>query len=392
MPTLTSDAVRDVLALVGGDTVPGTAALLHALDAAEEEPPPVAAVVRCLARAGADGHTVLPAGLLLEMLVGQGASAAQSVAALAAAVDTGHVLAFEPEPDPASGPGSAPESRSDADAAPGVPSADTLFALADIGMAEESVAETLQLLLAAADVRVEDVPYGAVPSDPDAVDLRTADVVAAAALLERAADRDRVVLVGDSALPPPAGPGQVVADLFAAAPGLGLTVDTREPQPGTPPVIARLCAAVRAGALPRVDDPTREVVIVRAADGAEAAHRARQLVTDSLPRALGLGGDDVVVLSPVRRGPAGTETLRAAGLPVPGLREAAGRTWPGVVVVLPPEACGVLSRPLVYAMFSRATRHLSVVHAAGPELARAVRETGARPRRTRLVALLTDGV
>jgi hypothetical protein len=114
-------------------------------------------------------------------------------------------------------------------------------------------------------------------------------------------------------------------------------------------------------------------------------------VTDSLPRALGLRGDDVVVLTPVRRGPAGADALRAAGLTALGPREAAGRTWPGVVAVLPPEACGVLSRPLVYAMFSRATRHLSVVHAAGPALARAVRETGARPRRTRLVALLTEG-
>jgi hypothetical protein len=129
-------------------------------------------------------------------------------------------------------------------------------------------------------------------------------------------------------------------------------------------------------------------VIVRAADGAEAAHRAAQLVTDSLPRALGLSGDDVAVVTPLRRGPAGADALRAAGLPAFTARAAMGRSWPGVVVVLPPEACGVLSRPLVYAMFSRAVRHLSVVHAAGPVLARAVRETGARPRRTRLPALL----
>jgi hypothetical protein len=133
------------------------------------------------------------------------------------------------------------------------------------------------------------------------------------------------------------------------------------------------------------------VVVIQAADGAEAAHRAHQLVTNSLPRALGLSGDDVVVVTPVRRGPAGVDTLRAAGLPALTVREALTGTWPGVVAVLPPEACGVLSRPLVYAMFSRAMRHLSVVHAAGPTLARAVRETGARPRRTRLAALLRAG-
>jgi hypothetical protein len=283
VPVLTTDAVRDVLLLVGGETRPGTAALLHALDAAEGEAPPVAAVVRCLARAGADGHTVLPAGLLTEMLVGTGASAEQSAAAVAAAVEAGHVLAFSPEPEDNA--------------------AETLLALADIGMAEESVAEAVHALVATSEVAIEDVPYGAVPSVPDAVDLRTADVVAAAALLERAAERPRVVLAVDSALPPPGGPGQVVADLVAAAAGLGVTVEVRDPEPGTRPVLARLCAAVRSGELPPIDDPTHEVVVVRAADGAEAAHRARQLVTDSLPRALGLRGDDVAVLTPVRRGP-----------------------------------------------------------------------------------------
>jgi exodeoxyribonuclease V alpha subunit len=59
-----------------------------------------------------------------------------------------------------------------------------------------------------------------------------------------------------------------------------------------------------------------------------------------------------------------------------------------VVVTLPAEAGGMLSRPLVYTALTRAQRHLSVVHAAGPALARGVREVDARPRRTRLAALL----
>lgn len=374
MPALTSDHVREVLALAGGELSPGTATLLHALDAADEEPAPVAAVVRCLARAGADGHTVLPAPLLAEMLVGQGATAEQAAAAVAGAVDQGHVLAFgAQEPDE--------------------PEAEVLLSLAEIGMAEEAVAEALLHLLASAEVALVDVPHGgAVPDGPGVVELRNADVVAAASLLERVADAGRVVLVGDSGLPAPSGPGQLVADLLAVAPELGLRVEARGPDGGTAgPVITALCGAVRAGTLTPVEDPTREVVIVRAADGAEAAHRAAQLVTDSLPRALGLRGDDVAVVTPLRRGPAGVDALRTGGLPAFTARAAMGRSWPGVVAVLPPEACGVLSRPLVYAMFSRAVRHLSVVHAAGPVLARAVRETGARPRRTRLSALLRAG-
>jgi exodeoxyribonuclease V alpha subunit len=70
------------------------------------------------------------------------------------------------------------------------------------------------------------------------------------------------------------------------------------------------------------------------------------------------------------------------------VHRAQGSEWPGVVSVLPPEAGGMLSRPLVYTAWTRAQRHLSVVHAAGAALARGVREVGARPRRTRLTSLL----
>jgi exodeoxyribonuclease V alpha subunit len=70
------------------------------------------------------------------------------------------------------------------------------------------------------------------------------------------------------------------------------------------------------------------------------------------------------------------------------VHRAQGSEWPAVIVVLPPEAGGMLSRPLVYTALTRAQRHLSVVHAAGPALARGVREVGARPRRTRLSAVL----
>ena len=73
------------------------------------------------------------------------------------------------------------------------------------------------------------------------------------------------------------------------------------------------------------------------------------------------------------------------------MHRAQGSEFPAVVAVLPAEAGGLLSRPLVYTAFTRAQRHLSVVHAAGAALARAVRDVGARPRRTRLAALLRGG-
>ena len=189
-----------------------------------------------------------------------------------------------------------------------------------------------------------------------------------------------MLLVGDTALLPSIGPGRVLGDIVAAGvvPVTELTTLHRDSP------LPRLAAAVRTGELPRVDDPTREVVVVVASSAEEAAHRVVQLVTDSIPRALSIPADEVQVLTPGYRGPAGAAALDGAMT----VQRSVGLRWPAVVVVLPGDATGRLSRPLVYTAFTRAQRHLSVVHAAGPALARAVRLVGARPRRTRLAALL----
>jgi ATP-dependent exoDNAse (exonuclease V) alpha subunit len=65
-----------------------------------------------------------------------------------------------------------------------------------------------------------------------------------------------------------------------------------------------------------------------------------------------------------------------------------GHRWPAAVVVLPGDAGAALSRPWVYTAFSRAERHLSVVHGVEQTLPRAVAEVPAKPRTTRLPALL----
>jgi len=183
------------------------------------------------------------------------------------------------------------------------------------------------------------------------------------------------------------------------------------------------------------------------------------VVTDSIPRVFSSSGDQIQVVTPVHRGPAGTQALNRALKAVlnPGtgtvrgfdvgdrvvatanhldaeptgyangevgtvvstgdntlrvaftggeseisgksladllhgwaitVHRAQGSEWEAVVAVMPPEAGSMLSRPLVYTALTRARRHLTVVHAAGPQLARAVREIGSLPRRTRLEALL----
>lgn len=70
------------------------------------------------------------------------------------------------------------------------------------------------------------------------------------------------------------------------------------------------------------------------------------------------------------------------------VHRAQGSEWDAVVAVMPPEGSAMMSRPLVYTALTRARKHLSIVHAAGPALARAVRQIGARPRRTELQHLL----
>ncbi|MCW2497354.1 AAA family ATPase [Jatrophihabitans sp.] len=303
------------------------------------------------------------------------------------------------------------------------------------------------------------------PLDEDVIVVDEAsmlDVELAAALLSACPDGAHLVFVGDAAQLPSIGPGHVLGDLIDSGrlPVTSLEKLYRQAEGGA---IARLATAVRSGELPVVDDPTREVVVVPARGSAEAAHRVVQLVTDSIPRALGVPADQVQVVTPVHRGGAGTQALNAALKaqlnPGTGKRRfdvgdrvvatanhleaepfgfangevgvvsavggegavtvefasgpssvkgkaladlthgwaitvhrAQGSEFPAVVVVLPPEAGGMLSRPLVYTAMTRAQRHLSVVHAVGPALSRAVRQLGTIPRRTQLAGLLQQAL
>jgi exodeoxyribonuclease V alpha subunit len=158
------------------------------------------------------------------------------------------------------------------------------------------------------------------------------DVELADALLEACADGTHLVFVGDPAQLPSIGPGRVLGDLIdaAVAPVTELRTLYRQAEGGS---IARLATSVRNGVLPPTDDPTREVVVVGARGSAEAAHRVAQLVTDSIPRVLGIPVEQVQVVTPVHRGAAGTQALNVAlkARLNPGTRR--GRFDPGDRVV-----------------------------------------------------------
>ncbi|MEU3664420.1 helix-hairpin-helix domain-containing protein [Streptomyces sp. NPDC032940] len=283
------------------------------------------------------------------------------------------------------------------------------------------------------------------------LDAPQVDVETGALLAESLPDGARLVLAGDPGVLWSVGPGRVFADLLAAR--ICPQIASRRPDPGP---LGELVSGIGIGELSQVEAPGKEVVIVPVRDAGEAVHRTVQLVADSVPRALGVPAEETQVITPGHGGAAGTRALnaalkerlnpgpgrfggfdpgdRVAYSPVPGrvlpgrvvtadadglhlscagatvvvprerlertvrhgwaltAHQAVGGRWPAVVVVLPGDAAQALSRPWVYTAFGRAARHLSVVHGVDQALPRAVAEVPAKPRTTRLPALLAPQV
>ncbi|MBT2510432.1 ATP-binding domain-containing protein [Streptomyces sp. ISL-98] len=279
------------------------------------------------------------------------------------------------------------------------------------------------------------------------LDAPQLDVETAAILVESLPDGTRLVLSGDPGVLPSAGAGRVFGDLLAAR--ACPQIVSRTPDPGP---VGELVSGIGIGELNQVEAPGKEVVIVPVRDAGEAVHRTVQLVADSVPRAFGLSAGQTQVITPGHGGSAGTRALNAAlkqrlnpgpgrfggfdpgdriaYVPAPGrtlpgavvsadaeglhldcegtpvvvpkdrvetavrhawaltAHQAAGMRWPAVVVVLPGDAAPALSRPWVYTAFSRAERHLSVVHGVDQALPHAVAQIPDRPRTTRLRTLL----
>ncbi|MFF3606223.1 helix-hairpin-helix domain-containing protein [Streptomyces sp. NPDC002463] len=279
------------------------------------------------------------------------------------------------------------------------------------------------------------------------LDAPQLDVETGAMLVESLPDGCRLVLSGDPEVLGAPGAGRVFADVLAAR--VCPRIASRVPDPGP---LGELVSGIGVGELNQVEAPGKEIVIVPVRDAGEAVHRTVQLVADSVPRAIGVPSEQTQVVTVGHGGSAGTRALNAAlkqrlnpgpgrfggydpgdrvayapapgrtvtgtvlGADAEGLRlrcgeeevlvpkervesvlrhgwaltahQAAGTRWPAVVVVLPGDAAGGLSRPWVYTAFGRAERHLSVVHGVDQALPRAVAEGVAPERTTRLRPLL----
>jgi exodeoxyribonuclease V alpha subunit len=137
------------------------------------------------------------------------------------------------------------------------------------------------------------------------------DVELTRSLVDALNDGVHLVLIGDPAELAPLRPGWVFGDLIRSS-AVPVTALPLSPGPATGRRIAQLADGVSRGHLPPVDRKDHEVVVVPAADGQDAARRAVQLVTDAIPRALGISAGEVQVVTPLHRGAAGAAALNVA--------------------------------------------------------------------------------
>ncbi|MEM1415247.1 MAG: ATP-dependent RecD-like DNA helicase [Myxococcota bacterium] len=153
-------------------------------------------------------------------------------------------------------------------------------------------------------------------------------------LLRAIAPSSRLVLVGDVDQLPPVGPGAVLRDLIASGAGRIVRLD-RVFRQAEESAIVRGAHAILRGELPEATPAhTRgsgDLFYVRARDP-ETLQRQLLEVLKRVAKAYGVGARDVMVLSPMRRGPAGTDRLnrllqQATNAALPA--ERVGRIGPG---------------------------------------------------------------
>jgi exodeoxyribonuclease V alpha subunit len=156
------------------------------------------------------------------------------------------------------------------------------------------------------------------PLDADAVIVDEAsmiDLELALALLAAIPPAARLVVVGDADQLPSVGPGAVLRDVIdsGAVPTVRLQRIFRQADESR--IVANAHAILR-GEMPESADaeaPNADFFVVNRRDAEEAARTVVELVTGRIPRRFGLNPrDDVQVLTPMHRGPAGTIALNAA--------------------------------------------------------------------------------
>lgn len=149
------------------------------------------------------------------------------------------------------------------------------------------------------------------PLEADAVivdEMSMVDLPLFAALLRALRPGTRLVMVGDADQLPSVGPGNVFSDLIRS--GKVETVFLREVfRQAERSAIIRNAHAVNAGEPPRLQNDQGDFYFLCRRDAQRAVSTVVELCRIRLPEKMGIPVSDIQVLTPTRKGPAGTENL-----------------------------------------------------------------------------------
>jgi exodeoxyribonuclease V alpha subunit len=156
----------------------------------------------------------------------------------------------------------------------------------------------------------EDSPL---PADAVLVDeFSMVDVQLAASLVRALRDDARLIVVGDADQLPSVGPGAVLRDLVDArtVPVIRLQTVYRQVQASR---IVQNAHRIQAGMPPEsaaIEQPQADFFVIHRRDPEQAADDIITLVTERIPQRFSLDARrDIQVLTPMHRGPAGTQAL-----------------------------------------------------------------------------------
>ena len=149
------------------------------------------------------------------------------------------------------------------------------------------------------------------PLEADAVivdEMSMVDLPLFAALLRSLRPGTRLVMVGDADQLPSVGPGNVFSDLIRS--GKVETVFLREVfRQAERSAINRNAHAGNAGEPPRLQNDQGDFYFLCRRDAQRAVSTVVELCQSRLPEKMGIPVGDIQVLTPTRKGPAGTENL-----------------------------------------------------------------------------------
>lgn len=149
------------------------------------------------------------------------------------------------------------------------------------------------------------------PLQADAIivdEMSMVDILLLHSLLRAIPQRARLILVGDPDQLPPVGPGFPFHDMLRAKtlPSVRLTEIFRQAQES---LIVMNAHSVNAGAMPELRNRKSDFFFLPCRSEEEAAQTIQGLCQTRLPKNMGIPSEDIQVLSPTKKGGAGTVSL-----------------------------------------------------------------------------------